>query len=787
MLRLTSSRAISARFLFLSLLTMLQTAFGQSGSTLSGIVHDPQSRPVPGAVVTLISRTGAQTASASSDASGAYQMILVSGEYLLRAEAPGFAVFLQTRVQILPGTPLTLDISLALAGVNEQITVTASGTPQAPEEISKALVTVDRDEAERRASPALGHLISLAPGVRVQQLGGPGSVTSIRQRGMREYDTAVLIDGLRFRDPSSLHGDPTATISDLLTTDFDRVEILNGAGSALYGTSAMGGVINILSARGGGRTRGGLLAEGGSLGSVRGRANVAGEAWKSRLLYSAGLSHWNVTRGVDGDDAFRSSNAQGRVAYRIAPATTLTARMYLGDSFGKLNVSPLQTGTLPATGIVPAMSGVNFLPGPNDSDSTRAGRFASGALILDTRLAPKLDATVSYQTLASSRRYGDGPAGAGFQPFASIRTLYNARVETVAGQLRYAVTPAHLLSAGYEFEYENFRFHYADTGNPSTNSGLRASQRSNAFAVQDQTRWFDGRLQLTGAFRAQYFALDRPSFLPTASAPYQSTAITGPPAAYTGDGSAAYFFRSTGTKIRGHVGRGYRAPSLYERFGASFDSFFGYSNYGDPRLRPERSTAVGAGVDQSLFHNRALVSATYFYTQLHQTIDFRLLSGSDPFGRFFGYLNLQGGLSRGVEVSAKFSPRRSLDISSSYTFVNAAERTPLAGVVRRMVIPRHQFSVLATQRVGQRMVLTFDTLQSGAFLAPIFDASFSQRIYRFDGLRRVNAGVSYRLPLGEFMAIRFYGRAENLTGQDYYENGFRTPGRTALGGLQLEF
>ncbi len=107
--------------------------------------------------------------------------------------------------------------------------------------------------------------------------------------------------------------------------------------------------------------------------------------------------------------------------------------------------------------------------------------------------------------------------------------------------------------------------------------------------MQDQTRWFGGRLLVTGGFRAQYFSLDRPALLPLASAPYQGVAINSPPAAYTGDGSVAYFIRQTNTKLRGHVGRGYRAPSLYERFGSGFDSTFGYTTYGDPRLAPEHS------------------------------------------------------------------------------------------------------------------------------------------------------------------------------------------------------
>ena len=82
--------------------------------------------------------------------------------------------------------------------------------------------------------------------------------------------------------------------------------------------------------------------------------------------------------------------------------------------------------------------------------------------------------------------------------------------------------------------------------------------------------------------------LQQPVFTPVASAPYAGITFQSPPTAYTGDGSIAYTFRSTGTKLRGHIGNGYRAPSLFERFGTAFDSFFGYSAAGDPRLSLSR-------------------------------------------------------------------------------------------------------------------------------------------------------------------------------------------------------
>ncbi|MEO6569122.1 MAG: TonB-dependent receptor, partial [Opitutaceae bacterium] len=417
-------------------------------------------------------------------------------------------------------------------------------------------------------------------------------------------------------------------------------------------------------------------------------------------------------------------------------------------------------------------------------------RFLNGALSLEGQPLAKLNYSLSFQTLASSRRYGNGPVGNGFQPFGNQRSVYDGRIQTVNGQLHYQPSPAHLITGGYEFESENYAFDFADASDPGGASGVNVTQKSNAIFVQDQTRWFGGRLMLTGGFRAQYFSLGRPIFVPIASAPYHGVSFASPPAAYTGDGSVAYFIRASNTKLRGHVGRGYRAPSLYERFGAGFDSFFGYTTYGDPRLAPEHSISFDGGIDQNFAKGRVRASATYFYTRLQRVVAFATsLSGTDPFGRFFGYYNSQGGLSRGVETNLSASPIAALNFSASYTFVNAVERAPIVGDnLRTFVIPRHQLSATATWRAGKRAMLTFDTLDAGNYLAPVFSAAtFQSRVYRFDGLRRVNAGVSYRLPLGDFRALRFFVRAENLLDQNYFENGFRTPGRTANGGIQYEF
>jgi outer membrane receptor protein involved in Fe transport len=250
-------------------------------------------------------------------------------------------------------------------------------------------------------------------------------------------------------------------------------------------------------------------------------------------------------------------------------------------------------------------------------------------------------------------------------------------------------------------------------------------------------------------------------------------------------------FPKTGTKLRAHVGRGYRAPSLFERFGTGYDPVYGYSVYGDPRLKPEHSMSVDAGFDQTFWAGRVKTSASYFYTWLQDVINFDtsglINPATDPFGRYIGYLNTQGGISRGVELSGTVAPTRSLKVTTAYTYVNAIERTPIVGdVLETFVVPKNQISVLVTEQATSRLLLTFDTIDSSSYLAPLYGDVVTQT-YRFGGVHKVNLGASYRIPINEYRAIRLFVRANNIFNQTYFESGFPTAGRTVLGGLHFEF
>ena len=783
---------IAKTLLLFILVSLVPKGLAESGASLAGTVEDPQGARVPGATLTLVSRAGDAGNTTSSDSVGAYRFDrLPAGEYLLRVEAPGFAPFLAGDIQLSADQTATRAIALRIAGVPQQVVVTASSTPQSPDELSKPVTVIDKSDAEARDNFALSDVVDLAAGVHVQQLGGPGSFTTIQIRGLRTEDTAVLVDGLRLRDASSTQADASGLIEDLLFTDTSRVEVMNGSGSSLYGTNAIGGVVNVITDDGGGRTRGSVLAEGGSLGTMRGRANADGGFRDDRVQYSLGVAETDVTSGLGGDAPFRDTNAQGHVTWHISPTVQLAARLYAGNSFTKVLGDPDVLGNATGAGIVNGIPNVTFLPAPDDPDSTRSARFITGALILTGQPSSSLDYSISYQVEANGRTYYDGPAGVGYQPTSNTRSPYDGRIETVNAHAGYHLGQFNLLTAGYEFERENYGNDNSQQYLPAAFSAVEVTQLSHAVFAEDQIRLFGDRLQISGSARVQFFTLDAPAFSPMASEPYQGAAFGSPPNAYTGDGSIAYFFRGSGTKLRGHVGRGYRAPSLFERFGAGFDPVYGYSVYGDPRLTPEHSIGLDSGIDQTFLNGRLKTAATYFYSWLDNVIVFDTSGlidpATDPYGRFIGYINTRGGITRGVEFSAAAAPTRSLNVTAAYTYVNAIERTPIVSdVLQTFVVPRNQFSILATERVNSRLFLTFDTLASSSYLAPIYGSAITQ-VFQFEGIHKINAGVSYRVPLSDYRAVRFFARAENLTNQNYFESGFATPGRTAIGGVQFQY
>jgi iron complex outermembrane receptor protein len=777
-----------------------------SPATISIRARDAHGAAVADARATLRLSSGEQAAIASTDASGACRFEgIAAGEYLVSVEASGFARSEPRRVRVDRESPVELDVELALAGLAEHVLVTASASAETPDELAKAVTAIDAREMETRGDVAIGDALRAVPGLRVQQLGGPGSATTVRIRGMRIEDTAVLIDGVRFRDPSGTQGDASAFVQDLIVTDLDRIEVLRGSGSSLYGSHAIGGVVNLLSAEGGGRPQGQLLLEGGTLGVVHGRGSLSGGLAQDRLAYSVGLARLDVSRGLDDHDAADNTSLQGRARLRVSPRASLMARIYGADAAASINETPRTVGTLPP-GVQTAvplaagelrryeqrtpisalrLDGANFITAADDPDNRRESRFRSGLLRFEQRPASAVGYSVSYHYLAPERVFLDGPLGvSAFEPRTSSRSAFVGRAHTLTARGDAVVASRHSLTAGYELEAETLE---NESLLPSgAASSTHVSQKSHAFFFQDQVRFHGDRGRVSGSYRVQRFDLGTPRFVPGANAPYAGVPLAQPPTAHTADGSLAYFIPATGTLLRSHVGTGYRAPSLFERLGSGYDSEFGYAVYGDPRLGPESSLGIDAGVEQTTWRGRLRLSATWFRTRLDDAILFDFSGvinpATDPFGRFGGYRSAGRGLSSGLELTAALRPRASASVKGAYTFVDADAPTGVADAPRALSVPRHQFSLVAMAGIDRDVTASVQLLAMSEVLYRI-----GSRVLRFDGPVRADAQIGYRPRLGARRPLRVFVRVENALDRTYFENGFRTPERTFTAGASLAF
>ncbi|MDQ3634021.1 MAG: TonB-dependent receptor [Acidobacteriota bacterium] len=696
-------------------------------------------------------------------------------------------------VDIFAATP---DESLQASIIREEVNVEIStGTSQPISEVSKTVNVIGEKEIRDRNEISLTDTLRTIPGFLVQQLGGFGRTASIKTRGLRNQDTAILIDGIRFRDPASITGDASAFLSDFTTVNVARIEVLRGSGSSVYGTNAIGGVVDFQTPEARKDFHGQLLGEYGGLGLKRVRGNTSFGTQNGKFGYTLGVARTIYSEGIDGEDDAHNTNFQGRIDYNPFSKTNISGRIFASDAYVRLNSSPDTFGNLPAiTNIIDANEGVNFTADVNDPDNSQKSKFFSGQIALTQIIKPNFVFKASYQGLKTSRENENGGLGVGFQPFGGNQiSIFNGQIHTLNTKFDWNTNRNNLLTCGYEFEREIYG-NQGITPSLAGNFFADARQTSNTFFVQDLLGLFNDRLQLAGGFRMQWFSLDTPEFSVN-NAPYNNLTIDNPPISYTFDGSASYYFTKTGTKIRGHIGNGYRVPSLYERLGTFYSSFSqSFIAFGDPNLEPERSIAFDAGIDQSLINNKLRLSATYFYTKLIDTIGFgnvvpNIGATTRPFG---GYINQKGGISRGAEFSGDLKASDSTDIFASYTYTNSDQRSPQvagSGIIETLGVPEHQFTLVATQRFGKRLSVNFDFLATGSYLAPIFSNQiFSTRIYRFEGNRRGDLTARYEIPAyNEKLRFSIFGTVENIFDNEYFENGFRTAGRTGRIGLGVNF
>ena len=778
---------MNMRSILVALVFALSISANVSGQgAITGTVTDEKSAKVAGAQVVLTSNTGVHL-NTLSDRSGVFEYKnLRSGSYFIEVKANGFSDFTSEELRFTRGESKEINVQLRIAAISASVVVTATGTAQRADEVSKVVSTLDSQEIEAKHELSLTEALRGTPGVRVQQQGSPGALTSLRLRGQRNFDTALLLDGLRVRDAGDINGSAVSLVADLVPVALDRVEILRGAGSSIYGTHAIGGVVNMIPEVGSTGFHFNAGFDGGSLATYRERVQASGGG--DLFGFELGMNRVDVRNGIDGDDAYGNTGFAGRVQFNPSPSIIVAANLYGNIANARVNDSPFPLAAAFGTteAFPDAIAGVTFQPDFNNPDQGRRHRVLVGSGRFSQSVSDTVSYSVAYQRVSSNRRNYNGPAVdprfASFVPFGDFEFLNinNGDVDTVDGRANVQFSRSNLLTAGFEFERESL----FQSSQPSFATFNNTTDRQHTFAVfgQDQLSLLDDRLRLSFGVRGQWYRIrsaDRPGFLQGREAE----------SSVTGDGAIAYFIRSSGTKLRVHVGNGFRAPSLFERFGEGTFASAEVMRFGDPTLKAEQSISVDGGFDQRLANDRVLFGATYFYTRLQRLIAFTGFA-VDPLGlgRFGGFVNRPGGLSRGVETYFNTSPFRGMDLRASYTFTNSDRSVPGLGLQPEYVIPKHLFGLTLSQRY-RALLFNFDLNRTGSYVSQLFENNVPFRMAEltFSGYTKGDVFVSYERRQTEHVTLVLFGGVENVFNQTYYENGFLAPRAVGRGGIRVRF
>ena len=702
-------------------------------ATLDGTVFDPSGRAVRGARVSLLTPL-VPLEECQTDARGRFEFSgLRGGTYRLVATVPGFAV---TPVQVKLGERemQTVDLRLALSAVQEHVVVSATLGGALSPQVGSSIDVLTRRDLDEQGAQAVFEILREVPGVAVNQTGRRGGVTGLFIRGGNSNYNLVMLDGMQV---NQFGGD--FDFASLPADGVERVEITRGPQSALYGSNAVTGVINIVSHRGQGPPRFTVQAEGGSFTTHRFATGGSGRTRKLSWAYD--LSRLD-SGGVVVNDQYRNQSALLSLGYSRSPRRQVNFHF-----FGNAN----DAGAPGPYGSDP----LGLFPGIDRISRNKQNLFAYQASYAE-QFSPRFRQVASVN-LATNDYYFRSPYGDSFSH--NRRGIVNTRSEITVSRQDFLVL-------GFEYNREQIKNTFiADA------SGVPFLLPRASFAYFAENRWSPSRrwMVITGLRLddIRTHALPPGGFGLRPLLPASSIAKANPRIAvtYLARDAAASAGALGATRLHGSFGTGIRAPNGFE---------LAFTN--NPRLKPEKSLSFDSGVEQRFFRDRAVLDVTYFFNRFKDQIV--VLGGSLTNLSSFISDNLANSRAAGVEAALRIRPARSVEFSGHYTRLNSSilaldgtSLTQFPFVVGQPLLrrPRNSAAFNATWQRG-RLMLNLNGYLRGKVLdvEPNFGASGG--LFTNKGYALANAGFAYRLPRG----VELFGRLNNFLNRKY-ENSFGYP------------
>ena len=611
------------------------------------------------------------------------------------------------------------------------VTATRSETPI--DRVPVSVTVLDKTAIDRNQDLGVADLLLRTPGVTLSRNGGYGTNTSLRIRGAEPDQTVVVIDGVKLNDPSSAGGG--FNFANLLVGDAARIEVLRGPQSILWGSQAIGGVVNIVTPLATRELEGSFDVEAGSRETVSGRAAVGGRtgpiAWHvgAQAFSTQGISALAPAFGGRDADGYSNQSVQGRAVLDIAPGLSADVRGYYSHGRTELDSTSADTRDYSLNREFVGYAGLNL----DLFDARLRNRIAYGYTDTD--------------------RDNYNPARARPQSFDAA-----GRNERLEYQGSFAIAKSWTATFGIENERSRFR-----SVSPAA---------SLATPVPEPAR---GRAEITGIY-AELNAMPVDGLTLTGGVRNDDHSRFGSRTLLAGGAAWAL---PTGTVLRANYAEGFKAPTLYQLFSES----------GNQALAPEEAEGWEAGAEQRLLGGALAFGATYFERRTANQIIYNscparpttplcFQSGSTT-PRAGYYQNVARAFARGIEAVARAQIGSRLALDGNYSWTESEDRSP--GATNGLWLPRrprHAANASATYTLPDGYALGAAARWAG----DSFDnAANTTRLERY-------TLVDLRAELPVTGQVKLFARVENLFDADYQTTyRYGTLGRSIYAGFRGRF
>jgi vitamin B12 transporter len=621
----------------------------------------------------------------------------------------------------------------------ETMVITANRTETKEKEVGSSLTVISADEIQKRQVLTVAEALRLVPGIDVINSGGLGHMTNVYTRGAGAGQTLVLVDMVEMNDPS----DPTGAFdfSNLMADNIERIEVLRGGESALYGSDAIGGVINIITKKGKGDPKFSLSGQGGTyntfktIGSASGQVKDVNYALTLSETQSHGFSAADAQWGSSERDLYRNTSVDGRIGWDVNKDLDFGASVRYNNGLTGLD---------------------NAFPDPPNPQHPGAAGDALGYTQdiseVFTRGFSHLKLFDSFweQTFAvaysSTTRQYSWPS----DPYRNtVDTLEGTFIgDKIKGDWQNILHLSNKNDLMLGVEDEEDRFENIKLGTSSN------------YAYNTQ-----------GYYLTDRFTLFDRSFT-TASVRYTDNSQVG--SSPTWSITEAFLIDEIGMKLKANYGTGFKVPTLVELYSPP-DA---YGPQGNPNLKPETSNNWDIGFEQEFINKHLQFGATYFNNQFNNLIQYKC---TDPVN-YTGCQNqnISAATAQGAETFIQIQPVEDLILRTNYTYDYTRDLDTNTQLVLR---PQNKVNFEANYQVTPKANFNFVVIAVGEKPGR-YNSDLKTNDRLIPGYAIANLAGSYTVTKN----VKLFSRIDNLFNKHYQEGyGYGTSGLAGYGGVTLSY